>query len=75
MKMILLIAYIVVRELAIDPCVGDVPLVLTNASTGIIESPNYPRHYPSEAKCQWLIEVSEESIIKLNFVTFDTENE
>ena len=75
MKIILLIVKIVVREVAIDPCIGDVPFVLTNSSTGIIESPNYPRNYSNDANCKWLIEVDEGSSIKLNFVSFDIENE
>ena len=45
---------------------------------GSFQSPNYPRHYPNWATCQWIIEIPHDIIaqkpfIKLEFKNFNVE--
>nr|XP_042896535.1 cubilin [Parasteatoda tepidariorum] len=40
---------------------------------GTIMSPNYPQTYPINANCEWLIQVSEGSVISLHVVDIDIE--
>ena len=37
-------------------------------------SPNYPRSYPSDLTCVWVIEVASTHVIELEFKTFDIED-
>ena len=56
-----------------NPCGGIGPMILANASTGIIVSPNFPARYPNNVECQWLIQGSDEVVIHLSFLAFDVE--
>ncbi|XP_030060906.1 enteropeptidase [Microcaecilia unicolor] len=53
------------------PCDGH--FKLTGAS-GFFHSANYPKPYESNTVCRWIIRVENGSSIKLNFISFDTEN-
>ena len=55
-----------------DPC-GDLPLVLSGSSTGIIQSPNYPNDYPNGADCKWVVEVDGSSVVQLTITNFNVE--
>ncbi|XP_078665878.1 uncharacterized protein LOC144908217 [Branchiostoma floridae x Branchiostoma belcheri] len=46
---------------------------LTGPSGGPVTSPNYPSNYGNYENCEWLVTVSEGSIIRLTFDSFDTE--
>ena len=39
----------------------------SNASTGKIQSPNYPRKYPPNARCKWVIETTKRKNIYIKF--------
>ena len=42
---------------------------------GVIETPNYPKHYPNNADCTWLIETPAEfTEIRIHLVQFNVEN-
>ena len=55
-----------------DPCGSFKPQVLT-ASTGVIQSPNYPGNYGFYLDCRWLIETDTDHLILLTFDFFHTE--
>lgn len=40
---------------------------------GIIETPDFPAHYPSSAKCRWIITADVNKKIAINFESFQTE--
>eukprot|EP00794_Sanderia_malayensis_P007256 gene7256-8064_t len=44
-----------------------------SASSGIIESPNYPNNYPSVSKCSWVIDFGPGIYVKLEFTSFSLE--
>lgn len=43
------------------------------SSQGSIVSPNYPQPYPVNADCEWLIRVSEGSVVSVTVVEIDIE--
>jgi len=43
------------------------------ASSGFINSPNYPGNYDHNDDCSWLISVDRNHVVKLEFETFDIE--
>ena len=53
-------------------CVEDCGGILT-ASTGVIQSPNYPERYPSNKRCEWRLVFPSSYIITLTFHEFDLE--
>lgn len=55
----------------------DLPCGNTNLSDseGIINSPNYPFVYPYEISCEWKIYSPEKSVIKLNLVDMDMQED
>ena len=54
-------------------CGKGTPIVL-NAAQGEILSPEYPNHYPIDAKCQWHIHVPDGTVVKLFFVELNLED-
>lgn len=40
---------------------------------GTIETPDFPAHYPSSAKCRWIINAEQNKKIAINFESFQTE--
>lgn len=44
-----------------------------SSSSGYFQSPNYPYPYAHNAECYWLMQVSEGSVISLQFNNFDLE--
>ncbi|XP_011500246.1 PREDICTED: cubilin-like, partial [Ceratosolen solmsi marchali] len=44
------------------------------AEMGYIRSPNYPKKYPKNKECIWIIEAQNKYLISLNFGSFDLEN-
>ncbi|XP_039590589.1 CUB domain-containing protein 2 [Polypterus senegalus] len=46
---------------------------ILSAPTGNISSPNFPRQYPYDTECSWLIVVAEGSSVLLTFHHFDLE--
>ena len=57
-----------------DPCGSSQPMVITNSDSGEILSPNHPGEYPSDADCQWHIEVNAGQLVQLTFIEFDMED-
>ncbi|EEC11904.1 cubilin, putative [Ixodes scapularis] len=43
-------------------------------SQGVVRSPLFPRHYPADRDCVWLLHVPDGRQIRLNFTHFDLEN-
>lgn len=43
-------------------------------STGVIQSPGYPKEYPKEMTCYYLIEPENKKAIVLDFIDFEMEN-
>ena len=43
--------------------------------SGVVQSPNYPKNYPTDAFCQWTIKVSEGYKIRLEFIDLDVERD
>ncbi|XP_048462936.1 cubilin [Rhincodon typus] len=41
---------------------------------GVIESPYYPKSYPHDKSCEWVINQLEGQVVTLNFISFDIEN-
>ncbi|XP_044011009.1 cubilin [Aphidius gifuensis] len=41
---------------------------------GLIYSQNYPKNYPHNENCEWLIEVDKNHIVNLTFIDFDIED-
>ena len=60
-----------------DPCGSDQPLIISGSEGGIIESPNYPNHYPNGASCSWKVIVGDGMVVKLDldshYAEFDVE--
>lgn len=46
---------------------------LLNRPEGIFNSPNYPRPYPHDMHCQWIIEVDYGHLVEITFTDFDFE--
>lgn len=44
-----------------------------NRNSGTISSPNYPKAYPKNIVCEWLIEVDYGSSIVMEFIDIDIE--
>lgn len=40
---------------------------------GTIETPDFPAHYPSSAKCRWVITAESDKRIEITFESFQTE--
>ncbi|XP_065071121.1 uncharacterized protein LOC135695857 isoform X2 [Rhopilema esculentum] len=51
-----------------DPCGGRL-----NRETGMIRSPRYPKNYPNNCDCKWIISVRKGYIVKLKFWAFSLE--
>ena len=45
-----------------------------DSNAGVINSPNWPRHYPSLTDCYWNIEVGSGKGIKIAFMDFYLES-
>uniref|UniRef100_A0A0B7BPM5 CUB domain-containing protein n=1 Tax=Arion vulgaris TaxID=1028688 RepID=A0A0B7BPM5_9EUPU len=56
-------------EWIVDGCGGNI-----YGSSGVITSPNYPNHYPSQRECQWLITVDTGNMIEMTITNFDLES-
>ncbi|XP_048417522.2 cubilin isoform X2 [Stegostoma tigrinum] len=41
---------------------------------GVIKSPYYPKTYPHDKVCEWVINQPEGQVVTLNFISFDIEN-
>ena len=41
---------------------------------GVVTSPNFPQKYENNIDCTWLIELSVEKFIKIEFLSFDLEH-
>ena len=41
---------------------------------GSFQSPNYPKHYPNGATCQWIIEIPHDIITQKPFITLEFKN-
>ena len=42
-------------------------------SSGVIETPDFPAHYPSAMQCRWIITAAVNHRILLSFPSFQTE--
>lgn len=47
---------------------------LLRKPTGSFNSPNYPKPYPHNQKCQWIIEVEYGHLIEITFIDYDFES-
>lgn len=55
-------------EYEIQGCGG-----ILNKPEGSFTSPNYPKTYPHDTHCQWIIEAEYGNLIEITFVDFDFE--
>lgn len=55
-------------EYEIQGCGG-----ILNKPEGSFTSPNYPKPYPNETHCQWIIEAEYGNLVEITFVDFDFE--
>lgn len=55
-------------EYEIQGCGG-----ILNKPEGSFASPNYPKPYPHDTHCQWIIEVEYGNLVEITFVDFDFE--
>lgn len=55
-------------EYEIQGCGG-----ILNKPEGTFTSPNYPKEYPLDTHCQWMIEVEYGHLIEITFTDFDFE--
>ncbi|XP_077347020.1 cubilin isoform X1 [Lithobates pipiens] len=49
-------------------------VLISNRSSGILESPNYPNSYPSNQHCNWTIQTTMGNTISYMFTTFQLES-
>ena len=66
--------YLLVHPSAGNPCGIHKPFAITNSTTGLITSPNYPLPYPNNADCQWHIQVKRGYIVQLTVLYFFLDN-
>ena len=47
---------------------------LLSQQTGVVNSPNYPNNYSNNQRCDWVVQVEPMSVIMVDFMNVDIEN-